>query len=409
MPDAPRSIADGLQTFWFDVTKSDWRDTMVLHVPLSMRSERLAMYWFDLRQQFGPVVPWLAIVGLAALFVRDRHRAVLMLLLFLVNLLFAFSYNVGDTHVFYLPSHLMVALLAAAALGLAYPGAARPGAAPSRALHAVAVLFIAYAAARAYGDFPALDRSGDRRPEAVLDRLARGLDDQRAVLLTDLNWQIANGLSYYTKVPHPEVATARMPDVLLYAPALIADNAAIGRRVFLTDRARSELSASYGPLIPAAPDPSTVVPTLSAEIARLPEGAVYAFCVLRPSRDLSLDRDEIARAVRLLGGAAVKLPEDDYVAIVGSIGGRATIISGSEPFRRRLDVHGVPVEIRMESWLATDTIRRMGFGQVIAHHRHVLIIERGVSFAAFDDGGSPIRTAYRSNIFAPQPRYVCYR
>ena len=38
----------------------------------------------------------------------------------------------------------------------------------------------------------------------------------------------------------------------------------------------------------------------------------------------------------------------------------------------------------MESWLAADTIRRMGFGHVVAAHRHTLIVERGVSFVAFD-------------------------
>ena len=59
----------------------------------------------------------------------------------------------------------------------------------------------------------------------------------------------------------------------------------------------------------------------------------------------------------------------------------------------------------MESWLSADTIRRMGFGHVIAARRHTLIVERGVSFAAFDDSGRAIRTAYASNIFAPQPRY----
>jgi len=60
----------------------------------------------------------------------------------------------------------------------------------------------------------------------------------------------------------------------------------------------------------------------------------------------------------------------------------------------------------MESWLASDTIRRMGFGHVVAAHRHTLIVERGVSFAAFDERGRAVRTAYASNIFAPQARYV---
>jgi hypothetical protein len=60
----------------------------------------------------------------------------------------------------------------------------------------------------------------------------------------------------------------------------------------------------------------------------------------------------------------------------------------------------------MEAWLPTDTIRRMGFGHVVAARQHTLIVERGVSFAAFDDNGRAIRTAYASNIYAPQTRYL---
>ena len=60
----------------------------------------------------------------------------------------------------------------------------------------------------------------------------------------------------------------------------------------------------------------------------------------------------------------------------------------------------------MESWLASDTIRRMGFGQIVAHRQHTLIVERGVSFASFDERGAAVRTAYASNIYAPQARYL---
>ena len=69
-------------------------------------------------------------------------------------------------------------------------------------------------------------------------------------------------------------------------------------------------------------------------------------------------------------------------------------------------MQGVHVEIRMESWLTSDTIRRMGFGHVVAAHRHTLIVERGVSFASFDEHGEAVRTAYASNIYAPQARYL---
>ena len=48
----------------------------------------------------------------------------------------------------------------------------------------------------------------------------------------------------------------------------------------------------------------------------------------------------------------------------------------------------------------------MGFGQVIAGRQHTLIVERGVSVAAFDLSGHAIRTAYAGNIFAPQARYL---
>jgi hypothetical protein len=60
----------------------------------------------------------------------------------------------------------------------------------------------------------------------------------------------------------------------------------------------------------------------------------------------------------------------------------------------------------MEAWLAADTIRRMGFGHVIVRRHHTLIVERGVSFVAFDETGRPTRTAYAANIFAPQVRFV---
>ena len=60
----------------------------------------------------------------------------------------------------------------------------------------------------------------------------------------------------------------------------------------------------------------------------------------------------------------------------------------------------------MDSWLTSDTIRRMGFGHIVAARQHTLIVERGVSFAAFDDHGRAVETAYASNIYAPQARYL---
>src|SRR5205823_1750944 len=105
LPDPPHGAVDALQRFWFDVTKSDWRETMVMNVPPSLRRDHLAMYWFDLRQQFGVAGPILAAIGLLQLARRAGRRAMLLAMLFAVNVGFAYSYNVGDAHVFYLPSH----------------------------------------------------------------------------------------------------------------------------------------------------------------------------------------------------------------------------------------------------------------------------------------------------------------
>ena len=271
-----------------------------------------------------------------------------------------------------------------------------------------AALLVVYAGTRAYRDFPALDRSGDHRPSAVLAPLTAGLDDRRAILLTDLNWQIQNGLSYFVKMKRPEIAAARMPDVLLYAPVLVADNRAAGREVALTERARATAAAAYGPLLPIARDERVPVPRLADATRDLPRGTRYVICVLRPSRDLSLDTEELARALRsLTGGHTIELPAGDYGAVAGIAGEPPVLVMAAPfPFRRTVILDGVSVSIRMESWLSADTIRRMGFGHVIAAHHHTLIVERGVSFAAFDERGRPRRTAYASNIFAPQARYL---
>jgi hypothetical protein len=401
LPEPPRGLADALQTFWFDVTKSDWRDTMVMNVPRSMLGDHAAMYWFDLRQQFGVAGPVLALGGLAQLALADARRAILMASLFLVNVLFAYSYNVGDSHVFYLPSHLMIVLLAASAIALA-------GRVSPRIVPIGAALLALYAGSRAYHDFPALDRSHDDRPTAVVSALTAGLDDEHAIFLADLNWQVQNGLSYFGKVKRPDIAYARTPDVLLYAPALVADNRAIGREITLTERSRATVAAAYGPLLPMTRDPRVPVPRI-ADVARgLAPGARYVLCVLRSSGDPGPDADDLSQALRWLsGGRTVSIPEDNYAAVAGLAGELPQLVTGAaRPFRERLTLTGVDVEIRMESWPVTDTIRRMGFGHVVAARQHTLIVERGVSFAAFDDRGRATRTAYANNIFAPQARYL---
>ena len=402
-PQPPRTAVDAFARFWFDVTKSDWRDTMVWNVPQSMLADHLRMYWFDITQQFGALLPGIAIVGLGWLFRSDWRRGLLLSMMYFSATLFAFSYNVGDSHVFYLPSHLCVALLIAPAVAALCSAIPRPGFAAT-----AAVAVACYGCVRIYQDYPALDRSGDRRPSAVMTALTAGLDDRRAILLTDMNWQVQNGLSYFGKEVRAELGYARMPDVMLYAPVLVADNLAIGREVTATARARERVAAAYGPLLPTEVDPRVTTATLKDLVSGLPPGTMYTLCVLKPTREFSLNSTDIAEALGILsGGLSDAVPAGQYSAVVGRTGERPALATGSDdPFRRSVNLAGVAIDVRMESWLAADTIRRMGFGHVVAARRHTLIVERGVSFAAFDASGTPIRSGYVAGIFAPQARYL---
>jgi hypothetical protein len=199
-----------------------------------------------------------------------------------------------------------------------------------------------------------------------------------------------------------------MADVMLYAPAFIRDNADIGRRIVVGDRARSRLEAAYGPLLSSTRDDSLAVARLIDLLRDLPRGTPYVLCVLRPLREFSLDESDLSGSLRLLTGDRVNAAGSaDYAVVAGVLGAEPALSRSSRrPFRATVSLGGVPVEVRMESWLAFDTIRRMGFGHVIAGRRHALIVERGVSFVAFDAAGRVVRSGYTSGIFAPQPRFV---
>jgi hypothetical protein len=372
---------------------------MAMNVPRSMLRDRAAMYAFDLHQQFGWLGAAVAAGGLGFLFRTHWRQGVLMATLYAANLLFAFGYNVGDSHVFYLPSHLMLALLVAPGLVLAGNLVEAPA--------AVAVLGLLFAGVRVYADYPALDRSRDNRPTASLASLAAGLTDRQAILLTDLNWQPQNGLFYFAQKIRPDFASAWMNDVAPYLPEFVGDNQEISRDVLVTERARRTVVDTYRFMLTVAPDPLSAPPSLLSAVARTPPGTRYVLCVLKPTRDFAVDRDDLGRALASAGdGTFVRLPDADYVVVAGVKGQRPALVAGADdPFSRALDLAGLPVQIRMDSWLRSDTIRRMGFGHVIAGRHHSLIVERGVSYASIDSFGEPLETAYAANIFAPEARY----
>lgn len=408
LPMPPASISEALRTCWFDVTKGDWRATMVVGIDRSAYRLRIGMYWFDLRQQFGTAPVVLAALGLCWTTWRNWREAVLLLAGYIVAAAFAYTYNVGDAHVFFLPSHLFVALAAGTGVAAIVALVRRlpPAFAPVGAAM-VAVLALAYAAFRFYDTWPAVDRSSDRRPIEVIERLTADFPSGDTVLIADLNWQIQNGLDYYTHHLRREIIQVRGGDRILTLPWLIHDNLAAGRDVVVLPETRRLLRTAYGHALDIAPDDRIPTPGLDAQVRRLPPGTPYVLALLQPYDDVPFDADEWTRTVfALTGGTATVGTGGVYTIMVGLAGGRPSLVHAeARPYRLQTAIGALALDIRMESWLPADTIRRAGFGHVIAGRTHALTLERGVSVVAFGPDGRPRLCAYASGLLAPMPRY----
>ncbi|HXH06836.1 MAG TPA: DUF2723 domain-containing protein [Vicinamibacterales bacterium] len=426
-PDA--TLRELAATFWFDVTKADWRETLIGTVPCAQLGNRWAMYAWDLRQQFGAAGILAGIAGGAALVLHDPSRAAVLATVYVANGLFAFFYNVGDTHVFLLPSHLVAALAAAGPVALAaralWPGgsprAGRPiapagaclpaqGGARRRALRLALAgmvgLGLAYPLWRIADTWPVVDRHDDHRAERLVTSLAGDLDPFREVLLADAGWELLNGLNYYVSVHRPELPVATAAGLMLHLPSFVADNQAAGRTIVLTSAAARRIEAAYGAHFDLAPDPR-LAPVTLLDTARLAApGQPYVLIVLSPLASAPFDPGEVRAAARALG--IDRLPEARYVAVAGRCGRRPVLAAaGNRPFRRRARLAPeLTVEIRLESWLPFDTIRRAGFGHVLARGRRVLIAERGASLVLLDDGGAPRAAAYAGGAYAPPVRLL---
>jgi hypothetical protein len=428
-----RSLVEQLQAFWFDVTKSDWRANMVYGIPWSTLSDRFAMSWFDVRQQVGLPGVAAAVTGQAFLLRKDWRVGVLTLLLWLVNWVFAFTYNVGDVHVFYLPAHFMVALAAGCGAGWAFlavtgrlrrarsahqdglePGSpavasARTDRRPLRyaGQAIVALALLAYPAWRVYDTYPAMDRSDDRSATAFFDALTAGMDTSREILGTDLNWQLHNGFDYYVKYTRPDVSAFDVTETLLYFPLMAWHNLAMRRAVALTDGAAAMVKGAYGDLLAVEADSRVRVRPLAERVAGVPPGTPYLLSVIEPYPESPLDAADLADAVRHLGIGPRGLPTGRFVVVAGRVGEPPAFeAAGERPFRRRAPLAGRTWDVRIECWLPADTIRRAGFGHVVVDRRHVLTLDRGVSFVALAPDGSARLVAWAGGLLAPQPRFV---
>jgi hypothetical protein len=267
-----------------------------------------------------------------------------------------------------------------------------------------AALALAYPAWRAFDTWPAVDRSGDVRPAAIVAELAAGVPAERAILLADLNWQVQNALDYYARHTNPNLLHLRASDRLLTLPWLIESNLAIGRDIVLTPGSARLVRQAFGDAWHIETDRR--VPPLAERLAALPRGAPYVISLLRPYADVAFDAAEFDGAVAYLTGGTATLPTDAvYTIMTGRVGQPPALVRAARrPFRVRTDIGALRLDIRMESWLPPDTMRRAGFGHVVVGRRHALTLERGVSVLALTEEGRVRLATYASSLYAPQPR-----
>jgi hypothetical protein len=418
----PGSMTEAFGKLWFDVTKADWRDTLVMSLSESGLRNRPAMYWFDVRQQLGTPGVALAAVGLGYLLLRWPRRGVLLLLMYLSNLAFAWTYNVGDAYIFFLPSHFVLALCAGAGIAAIVAAASRL----TNPLIATTAGFLCvlYPIWRGYDNYPAVDRSWDNRAAELLDGFTAPPPPTSstegfapaAIYGVDTNWQVQNAFEYYMRERKPGVGwfvTEQLEwlqgnDVTAAVRSFVDANNDAGRAVVVSQRVVSTLeSLGYEGGVAAAGH-SGMGDRDGADFLRQVQavraGTPYVLAVLLPDREYPLDRTAVEAACGWLTARRMRTPQlRHFTAIVGRVGQAAIVVdSRDRPFRSRVRVDEFQFDIRMESWLPTDTIRRSGFGHVIVNGRHFLTLERGISFAAVE----PATPVYHSGLFAPIPRFT---
>lgn len=417
----PDSIGEAIAKFWFDVTKADWRETLVMTVSETGLQHRPAMYWFDVRQQFGIPGIALAAVGFCYVLWRWPKRGVLLLSLYAANMAFAWTYNVGDAYIFFLPAHYAVALCAGG--GIAAVAAMLSRVSNRSLANAVAALLLLYPAWRGYDTFPTVDRSWDARAEKLLDAfttpprpkyLPSQLED--TVYGFDTNWQVQNAVEYYMRERKPGIAwfTTDQLEWLERGHVgerlqqLIDANRQIGREVLVAPGVYQRLRAlGYDGFVGDVRFVESHGPgdLFSDRVRSAQTGTPYVLGILRPDREYPLDEVSLRSSWSWLTGGLTPLPElRQFVVVAGYVGRPPLLVRTSdEPYRVHQALAPFDLDIRMESWLPTDTIRRAGFGHVIAGRHHLLTLERGLTFGALIPGGQVV---YGNGLFAPIPRYL---
>ncbi len=316
---------------------------MVMGVHETALKRRVGLYAFDLQQQIGLPGIALALVGLASLWRRWRLLAVLVLA-YGTAFVFAYTYNVGDVHVFFLPSHQIVILaasLGAAAVWRAPAFVPRVRCGPPASVVLATVLLACRSGGpgtpgrRSIGTTIGVLSNGSRACRSGL-----GAD---ALLLADVNWQLDNGLDYYTRHVRPDLNVARVADRVLTLPLLVRDNLAAGREVVMTPESRRASRSRVRRTCCCSrrtrawtrgrwPGGLTACPPIPSTCSR---------CWRRTATCRLTHRNLPTRRARLTAGAATLTEGPSYQVLAGRVGQSPALVRREkQPFRAAVPVGG---------------------------------------------------------------------
>jgi transmembrane protein TMEM260 (protein O-mannosyltransferase) len=403
--DAPVTWSDRIAAFWMDATKSDWRGEMVLGVDRSQMIDRLAMVSWDAWQQFGWIGLALAAIGALRVWRVSREWAVFVWLAYGISTVFAWTYNVGDTHVFLLPSHFFTALLAGIAVA-PLPQRTTPSSRPLVPLAAAAIVALLYAGWRGWDTWPVVDRHTDRRAAAFVARVTRDVDEKSALLVSKMNWQLENAVLYSARFVQRGLAWVPLADVLPHFPFLVGDNLAQDRDIVLTAQAAADVRSTYGDAFAIVQD-SPGAPSLVSLATQVPRGAPYVMTWLAPPpSEAAIDPRDLNAAVGVIARRSPSALADVGYEVWAGIAGEKPAFhrSSSRPFIDSFSIAGDRYTVRMDSWLPEDTFRREGFGHVLRGREHLMWIERGVSLMWLSQRGVPAQV-YAGGLYAPEARF----
>ena len=249
----PADVNNPLVRVVFVGTAGQWRSAMFAD-PAQEMPEKLAAYAAKLPRELAPLTLAMAGLGMLVLLARRRRLALLYGTGLLILWICYFNYGVGDIYVFYIPSYVLLAQLAAAGLAalLAW-GERLSGPLPRPARQAAYGLVVA--AALADGVVPLVGphvdavRAGaspfigapeylvEPRTASVGDVAARTVQalEDNAIVFTDWNWlypyyyaahvkQGRTGLRFIETIPRGAIADGLAASVLTFVAAEYPDH-----------------------------------------------------------------------------------------------------------------------------------------------------------------------------------------